>query len=177
MSDDITPMYTVRKIEPADWPIYKDLRLRGLRDAPDAFGSTLAAESPRPDSAWQDRLIAASSSGHDLPLFAIAADLPVGLLWAKTDPADAKVVNLFQMWIAPEHRGAGCGRMLLAEAIAWACAIGAASVRLGVTIADSAAFRLYTAHGFKPVGTPELLRKGSPLLAQTMQLRLDPSCA
>ena len=132
------------------------------------------SESPRPDSAWQDRLIAASASGHDLPLFALAADLPVGLLWAKTDAVDAEVVNLFQMWVAPEHRGAGCGRLLLNEAIAWARARGAASVRLGVTIADSAAFRLYTTHGFTPVGAPEPLREGASLLAQTMQLRLDP---
>ena len=171
---DHAPTYTIRTMQPADWPSYKALRLRALRDAPDAFGSTLAAESPRPDSAWQDRLVAASASGHDLPLFALAADLPVGLLWAKTDAVDAEVVNLFQMWVAPEHRGAGCGRLLLNEAIAWARARGAASVRLGVTIADSAAFRLYTTHGFTPVGAPEPLREGSSLLAQTMQLRLDP---
>lgn len=66
-------MCAVRKIESADWPIYKDLRLRALRDAPDAFGSTLAAELPRPDSLWQDRLVVAGASGHDLPLFAVAA--------------------------------------------------------------------------------------------------------
>lgn len=166
-------MAAVRKIEPADWPIYKDLRLRALRDAPDAFGSTLAAELPRPDALWQDRLVAACASGHDLPLFALAGALPVGLLWAKLDRSDAKIVDLFQMWVDPAHRGRGLAGMLLTEAVAWARSTGAVTVRLGVSVADSAAYRLYIRHGFKPFGAPELLREGSSLLAQTMQLSLS----
>jgi len=170
-------MAAARKIEPADWPIYKDLRLRALRDAPDAFGSTLAAELPRPDALWQDRLVAARASGHDLPLFALAGSLPVGLLWAKVDRSDAKVVDLFQMWVDPMHRGRGLAGMLLTEAVTWARSVGATSVRLGVTVADSAAYRLYTRHGFKPVGAPEFLREGSSLLAQNMQLGLGDDAA
>lgn len=63
--------------------------------------------------------------------------------------------------------------MLLTEAAAWARSIGATSLRLSVTVADSAAYRLYARHGFRPVGELKSLREGSSLLAQTMQLSLD----
>lgn len=47
------------------------------------------------------------------------------------------------MWVDPVSRGVGAGRALLARAIAWAEGRGAQLIRLGVTIADTPAMRLY----------------------------------
>jgi GNAT superfamily N-acetyltransferase len=58
----------------------------------------------------------------------------------------------------------------LARCIGWARSIGVNEVRLGVTLADSPAHRLYIRHGFLPVGAPEPLRDGVNLLAQNMSL-------
>ncbi|GAB3403439.1 GNAT family N-acetyltransferase [Massilia agilis] len=164
--------YIIRPLEPHDWPAWRDMRLRSLADSPDAFGSTLAEEQPRPADVWAARLAAAAVSGRDRPLVAEVDGAAVGLLWAKVDAADESVVNLFQVWVAPEGRGRGVGASLLREAIHWARSTGAGAVQLGVTQGDTPAQRLYARAGFRPVGAPEPLRPGSPLLSQAMRLAL-----
>jgi len=162
----------IRPLKPAEWRPYRELRLRALADSPDAFGSTLAAEQARPDEAWRERLEAAATSGQDLALVAEHQGALLGLVWAKRDAADTGVVNLFQMWVAPEVRGLGTGRGLLRGAVEWARGLGANVVQLGVTCGPTSAVRLYTREGFKPYGPAESLRPGSPLLAQCMRLVL-----
>jgi ribosomal protein S18 acetylase RimI-like enzyme len=97
----------------------------------------------------------------------------LGLLWAKCDADDAGIVNLFQMWVAPEARGRGVASALLDEAVVWARTIGARLVRLGVVISNQAALRLYLRHGFSKAGEPAPIRPGSALLEQAMQLQLQ----
>ena len=47
---------TVRRFAANEWRVYRALRLHALRDAPDAFGSTLAREEAFPDDEWVQRL-------------------------------------------------------------------------------------------------------------------------
>lgn len=164
---------TIRNLEPHDWPGYRTIRLRSLADSPDAFGSTLAAEQDRAPQDWAARLSAAAVSGQDCPLAAELAGALVGLAWAKVDPADASVVNIFQMWVAPESRGHGVAAALLRKAIAWAKSRQARFVQLGVNCANASAVRLYLREGFRDVGRPAPLRPGSPLLEQMMRLEID----
>jgi ribosomal protein S18 acetylase RimI-like enzyme len=96
----------------------------------------------------------------------------LGLVWAKCDAGDAGIVNLFQMWVAPEARGRGVAAALLDEAVAWARSIQARIVQLGVVCDNEPAIQLYVRKGFCNVGTPEPIRPGSALLEQTMHLRL-----
>jgi GNAT superfamily N-acetyltransferase len=155
---------------PAQWELYRTLRLSSLLDSPEAFGSTYALEAARSPEVWQSRLAAAATSGLDLALLARVGESPAGLCWAKRDAANLSAVNLYQMWVAPQYRGTGIGSALLERCIGWARSIGSNEVRLGVTLADSPAYRLYIRHGFLPVGAPEPLRDGVDLLAQTMSL-------
>ena len=168
----------IRRFKAQEWPAYRALRLRSLADAPDAFGSSFALEEAWAHELWMARLMAASVSGRDCPLVA-EADAPtdntmLGLLWAKCDAEDAGIVNLFQMWVAPEARGRGVAAALVDEAVAWARSIQARLVRLGVVCSNQAAIQLYTRKGFGMVGAPEPIRPGSALLEQTMHLPLLP---
>jgi GNAT superfamily N-acetyltransferase len=164
-------MYTVRRIDPSEWQAYRSIRLRALAEAPDAFGSTLAAEAVCTDAHWQERLSLAAA-GDDLPLFAVAGAEPVGLAWAKADAVDPARVDLFQMWVDPECRRQGVGSLLLNHAVQWARAKNADWLCLGVTCGDTPAYRLYTRTGFVAVGDPEPLRDGSPIRLQPMRLAL-----
>ena len=95
------------------------------------------------------------------------------MAWAKIDESEQSVVHLYQMWVAANFRRRGAGQMLLYAAIAWAKASSAEAIVLGVSCGDTAASRLYARAGFIPVGPPEPLRAGSPVLAQAMRLVLS----
>jgi GNAT superfamily N-acetyltransferase len=163
----------IRTLAPHEWAVYRALRLRALADAPDAFGSTLAEEEVRSPEAWEARLAAAAVSGKDHPLLAECNAAPAGLAWAKVDSEDASVVNIFQMWVAPEARGQGVAAALLRKAVDWAKSRRAGAVHLGVTCGNSSAVRLYQRAGFENVGPPQPRRPDSPLLEQAMRLALD----
>jgi GNAT superfamily N-acetyltransferase len=165
-----TPL--IRTFAPHEWGIYKDLRLRALADAPDAFGRTLAEEQARSDAEWSERLVTGVNSGWALPLLAEVDGRPVGLAWGRIEASEPDVANLYQMWVAPSHRRRGAGSMLLEAVIAWAKAKGANYLDLGVTYRDSPALRLYRRAGFKPVEKPHPFRPGSDLLGQRMRLDL-----
>jgi GNAT superfamily N-acetyltransferase len=165
----------IRRFAPQEWPAYRALRLRSLADAPDAFGSSLKAEEAWAHELWMARLTAAAVSGRDCPLVAESGGpdgAMLGLVWAKCDAGDAAIVNLFQMWVAPEARGRGVAAALLDEAVAWARSIQARVVQLGVVCSNEPAIQLYVRKGFRDVGVPEPIRPGSALLEQTMHLDL-----
>jgi GNAT superfamily N-acetyltransferase len=176
---------TIRRLLAREWRAYRALRLRSLADAPYAFYSSLALEESWRPELWMARLTAAETSGRDCPLVAeestatvrvagtdAAPPAALGLVYAKCDPEQAGVVNLFQMWVAPEARGRGVAAALLHAAIDWARSIGAQRVRLGVVCGNDAAARLYRRVGFRDVGAPEAQRPGSAALEQTMELTL-----
>lgn len=163
----------VRPFQPDEWELYRGLRLRSLADAPDAFCSTLAAEQERPAQVWAERLALGCGSGRDYPLVAECGGAAAGLVWAKFDSAEPDVVNIFQMWVAPERRGQGAAAALLDEAVRWARANGARAVQLGVEAGNAAALRVYARAGFVNVGTPRPMREGTGLREQVMRLALD----
>ena len=163
---------TVRLLAGSEWPLYRELRLRALANAPAAFGSTLAAEQERTDADWAWRLGLAATSGRDLPLLAEVDGAPAGLAWAKFDASDGQLVNLFQMWVAPECRGQGAAAALLDEALAWARSRKARAMQLGVMDGNESARRLYERAGFVAAGAPEPTRPGDARLEQMMRLDL-----
>jgi ribosomal protein S18 acetylase RimI-like enzyme len=165
-------MFSVRRLRAGEWQAYRDLRLRALRDSPDAFGSTLEIEQAKPDAYWVERLSSAATSPSQLPLVAEAGADFVGLAWGWIDPSKPHATHLFQMWVAPQARSRGCGSALVGAVVAWAREANAKSVALRVTCGDRAARRLYERAGFEPVGDPEPLRPGSTALAQPMILDL-----
>ena len=165
-------MTTIRTFAPHEWAIYKDLRLRALADAPEAFGSTLAAEKDHSEAEWSGRLARGASSGWDLPLVAEVDGQPFGLAWGQIDESDLNVAHLYQMWVAPSHRRLGVGQMLLEAVMTWARAKNASYLDLGVTYRDSPAMRLYTRAGFEPAGPPEAFRPGAEFLGLPIRRKL-----
>lgn len=166
--------FSIRPFTADEWPAYRAIRLRALADAPDAFGSTLAAEEALAPETWAARLARSTTSGIDRALAAEMNGALVGLAWAKEDSEDPAIVNLFQMWVAPEARGQGVAGALLDEALRWARERGAQTMQLGVTCTNLAAVHLYERAGFVEAGVREPLRPGSDLIEQRMRVTLAP---
>ena len=132
----------------ADWERLRALRLRALREAPDAFGRTLAEEEPQPPEYWQARL-ADPAVAH----FVVSREgADVGLVSGAPWRGRPGVMGLFSMWVAPEARGAGVGGRLVEAVVGWARASGYGRVVLEVADENAAAVRLYERHGFAPTG-------------------------
>jgi GNAT superfamily N-acetyltransferase len=161
----------IRRMAAHEWPAYRAIRLRSLAEAPDAFCQTLASAEALMHEVWQARLIAAAQSSSDYPLFAEIEGRQVGLVWAKVDQDDAAVVNLFQVWVAPEARGRSVAAGLIRDALGWAAQRGSREVRLSVTCGDAPARRLYEREGFVAIGEPAP-REGTAALMEQMMVRV-----
>jgi ribosomal protein S18 acetylase RimI-like enzyme len=160
-----------RTIQTTEWREYRDLRLRALKDSPDAFGSTFERERQFTDQDWQDRFLRYTAN-ISLPLVAVADQHFSGLAWGRIDPDDGQIAHLYQMWVAPELRGQGLGRRLADMILNWAREQGATIMALEVTCGNQPAERLYESFGFRITGEPVPIRPGTDLLERSMMLKL-----
>ena len=144
-------MLEIRSLESDDWPIWRELRLNALAEAPYAFGSTLAEWTGAGDreERWRARL--AIPGARDL---VVALDgRPVGM--ASGVPAEEGAgVELISMWVSPLARGHGVGDLLISTVQRWAAEQNAETLRLSVMPDNGRAIALYERHGF--VRTDEL---------------------
>ncbi len=166
---------TLRAVLPQDWERLRDVRLAALRDAPDAFASTLEATEGQPRWRWEG-WATGEGWGADVATFVIEPDPEAaftGLATGAIFPEDPPAANLFAMWVAPRARGAGHGRALVGSVVDWARARGASRVILRIAEGNTAARRLYGSAGFVlDEDDREPLREGSEILTVGMHLDL-----
>ncbi len=144
-------MLELRTLEPNDWPLWRELRLAALAEAPYAFGSTLAQWQGSGDreERWRARL--SIPGAHDL--VALLDGLPVGM--ASGVPGEgAENVELISMWVNPTARGKGVGDYLIQAVERWGAERGATTLRLSVMPDNRKATALYERHGFTDTGHP-----------------------
>ncbi|HWH23278.1 MAG TPA: GNAT family N-acetyltransferase [Candidatus Limnocylindria bacterium] len=141
----------ISRIAGDEWALLRELRLRSLADSPDAFGSRLEEAQAFSHADWQ-AAARASAAGERRAWFIAWHDpgdqrLPVGLVQARRrSPADAL---LFSMWVAPEARRSGVGRLLVDAVDAWGATWGAKRIVLWVLSANDGAHRFYERLGFR----------------------------
>lgn len=163
---------TIRTIGAAEWPAWRELRLRALADAPSAFRPTLEEESTQPDHWWSD-------------LVGVTAEHPRGGLWVAWSEAEAMgmllgridaehtELSIGAMWVAPAVRRLGVGSDLIQAAIEWAQSLGVPVASLWVTEENAEAVAFYQRHGFEPTETTDVLRPGSHLVVRKLETRIQ----
>ena len=154
----------IRRIRPEDWRTLRELRLRALADAPEAFGSSLAASQARPDAWWRDWAGEGAESEQTATFLALDRGRAAGMAGGFRDETGA-AVTVVAMWVEPAARRGGTGRALLEAVEEWASAGGAESTNLSVTDANPAALRFYRACGYRETGWSEPLER-DPTLTQ-----------
>ena len=140
----------VRRIEATDGALARDLRLRALADAPEAFGSTLAAEADHPPTFWDQRAARQAVGAQDSCFLAFVDGRAVGLVavFRRSGEAPSRAAELVSMWVSPETRAQGIGSKLVDAAVEWARTSAAETIELWVTVANEAAVALYRRKGF-----------------------------
>ncbi|MGP4095141.1 GNAT family N-acetyltransferase [Nonomuraea sp. KM90] len=144
----------------------REVRLRALRDSPDAFGSSYGREVEFPPEKWAERLAnpdarywVATRDGADVGMVCMMLE----------EPRHAHVLS---MWVAPEARGAGVGSRLVDAGVEWARSAGAEEAGLWAVDQNHAARALYARKGFTPSGKVMALPSNPALMESHYLLSL-----
>lgn len=153
MQKDQAELMPVRQISPEDAAAFQRLRLRGLKECPEAFTSSHAEEVDTPLDVVSSRLL----------------PTPDGSVWGYFDGASlvgmvgvhrerqrqvAHKAVIWGMYVASECRRRGIARDLMSHAVAYAAdVLRVRSIKLGVNTNNKAALALYRSMGFETYGT------------------------
>ncbi len=142
----------MRSAGPEEWRLLRDLRLGALRDAPEAFGSTLGREVSFSDEQWgrwlaRLRWFVAELEGH-----------PMGLVAAGPIEGRPGRCEVHSLWVDPGARRRGAGAALIGAVGEWASGRGAEALLVGVADGNEGARRFYEDLGFTPNGHRQPLR-------------------
>lgn len=142
----------IRRLIPDDAPAFRELRLRALREHPQAFTSDWEEANARPlEESWQ-RL-----ASEEVPFWGAfdGGGALVGMVGLDC-PSRAKQRHqgtVVAMYVSSEAAGRGWGRGLLRALMAHAASIGRSDLVLTVTEGNASAIRLYQEAGFVAFGT------------------------
>jgi len=170
----MTPMtdldLSISELPESDWELWRDLRLEALRDAPGAFGETLAAALERDEESWRG----VWRADPPAPRFVAGIDgVPRGMCSITFPEAFGCQPLLISMWISPAARGRGLGPILLDACVDWCARHGYPRLRLGVVEDNEAAVRLYSRYGFRFEGTGEPLLSDPSKVVKWMDLPIE----
>ena len=145
----------IRQLKNKDALAYHELRLRGLREHPEAFTSSFEEESRKPLGWAQERLAHAPEAPYNFVLGALSDARLIGIVGVSVEPR-AKIRHkgtVFGMYVAPEYAGRGVGQRLLTACIQRARGIpGLEQLQLTVTDSNARAKTLYEKAGFRAFG-------------------------
>lgn len=159
----------VRQTGAADWEVLRELRLRALADAPDAFASTLEKEAAFLEEVWRQRAEGGAGSGS----FIACEDgggIGMARIFAEADTPGR--MHLVGMWVDPRHRRRGVAKALVEQAVRWAEERRAREVILWVVDRNLPARRLYERAGFRPTGERQPLPSNPALTESLFRLSL-----
>jgi len=151
---------TVRWLDRDEWPTLRELRLRAVDDAPDAFGGPgYAAEAAEADDAWRERLttsdwLVVTADDHARHEEAdteseLNAPTTVGLLCLTPRMGDELAAGwIYSWWIDPRARGRGTVGLMVDAVDARCRQRGWTTVGLGTFPGNDAARRAFARVGF-----------------------------
>ena len=153
----------IRNLGESDAAEYQALRLRALREAPEAFGSTYAEEVDRPLDGIAAQLAGRGpGGGFVLGVAHLRGGALMGVAGCYREAGFKRrhAVVVWGMFVAPEARGAGAGGALLDALLAQARDWPALEqLTLSVVPENTVARALYVSRGFRSFGlAPRALR-------------------
>jgi GNAT superfamily N-acetyltransferase len=150
----------VRPLEASEAELFHAFRLRGLRECPEAFGSTFEEESVMPPETVRGRFPCAEDN------FVLGAFDREGRLVGVAGFYREKHLKVrhtgvvWGMYVEPAARGRGVGKALLAAVVGSAQGLeGLERVVLDVVVGVEAARRLYLSQGFRAYAVEERAMK------------------
>jgi len=151
----------VRRIRADEWRLWREARLRMLREEAAYFSTRYEDAVREPDAVWQG-WTAEAAAGTDKVLYVAEVDSDVlGVVggFRRLDPGEVQLISL---WVDPDARGRGVAQALIRAVAGWARERGAERVVLFVQEANAPGRALYLRAGFRPTGAREPVGPGRP---------------
>jgi ribosomal protein S18 acetylase RimI-like enzyme len=172
VSDCTASAYAIRPLTRDDAAVFRDLRLRALKEAPEAFGASHEDTIKEPLSYFEDWLTGrpvfmAFDKGFD-------GETPVGMVAMIRDPGSKMEHRgrLISMYVVPEARGTGLAEQLVETVIGHALEQGVTQMHLVVAVHNDNARRFYERMGFEIYATePRALRVGGRYIDEYAMVR------
>ncbi|WP_210364003.1 GNAT family N-acetyltransferase [Bacillus sp. REN3] len=141
----------IRRLSGQDADIYRAIRLDGLQQNPEAFGSSYEEEKGYTLERFRDRLQAENTftyGAFDGPeLVGVVTLVPEGKMKMKHR------ANIYAMYVKPETRGKGAGKQLVETVVSQARKLEEIErIYLTVVASNEPAKRLYSSIGFEVYG-------------------------
>jgi ribosomal protein S18 acetylase RimI-like enzyme len=157
----------IRHLRQEDFQIWKEIRLESVKNHPTSFGGSYEEESLRSDENWRGFLTSANVFG------AFIQEKIVGCLgYYINDGEKAKHrAGVCGMYIRPEARGKGVGKVLLQHVRDHAKEREVMQLHLTVLTTNYTAINLYLKFGFVIYGTePRSLKIGDTFYDEYMMV-------
>lgn len=141
-----------RRLNAADAEAYKQVRLHGLKEAPQAFSADYERSALQPVEHFATRL------KNEVDAFVIGAFINgqlvgIGGFYRDDGPKLRHKGTIWGVYVLPEHRSGGLGRKLIEEIMANAAVVpDLHQINITVTAANERARELYLSMGFEPWG-------------------------
>lgn len=142
-------MLGARRIQLGEGSVYREIRLRALRDAPFAFTTTFAQAIERTAGSWDEAADGAANGTARAIFFILTDGKPTGLAALYQHPELPGTGELLQVWVAPEYRGCGAADALLDALFRWGTEdAGFSRVIAEVKASNKRALCFYRRYGF-----------------------------
>jgi GNAT superfamily N-acetyltransferase len=152
MSARMSPSLTVSRIAAQQGSVLRELRTASLREAPYAFGETLA-DALQVDPALFDATASLQANSANAATFLLYTEgHPCGLVNAFIEESEAGRAFVSALWVAPAVRHLRGGELLVNVASQWLAEQGASEVHAWIAEENRTAMRFYERLGFGPTG-------------------------
>ena len=145
-------MIVIKRITPESALVFKEVRLRALKESPTAFSSTYAREWQLPDEEWVSRATLWGGQGTDSIFLAFDGGAACGIIGSYVEPGDRQRAQVVSMWVDPAYRRAGVGKALVDRVVEWNRLLGMREIALMVTSVNAGAIAFYERLGFAKTG-------------------------
>lgn len=141
-----------RFLTAADAEAYRELRLEGLQNNPEAFGSSFEEEKDYPIELFASRF--ESQDSFTLGVFDHEELVGVATLVQESKLKLKHKASILAVYVSPKKRGLGIGKRLMVETINKARELkGVEQLTLTVVSTNASAKGLYSSLGFEIFGT------------------------
>ncbi|MFN3720849.1 MAG: GNAT family N-acetyltransferase [Rhizobium rhizophilum] len=161
--------FLIRLLSADDAPVFREIRLAGLQNHPEAFGADIEDESSRSVEWFADRLRNSAVFGG----FNEARELCGLIAVARSEsPKTRHSASIWGMYVKAAYRGTGLSASLLNVAVTYAFE-HCSTVRLAVVESNHAARRLYSKAGFREWARDLAALKVGDVFHDEIMMRLD----